>query len=211
MLQPDLGPVGDYSEGGILVSVSKRKIKAVVRELDHVDTRVGLPSREAQTCPLTFTKDDLKGILMPHNDPLVISKNIIGTKVHRLLVDTGSYANIIFRMTLDKLGNYETVQTRVSMLERDLTKGLRETRPAGDQAQGEELNTAASDDDQKMIDAGVQEAGASRSIDQHVEVSNQVKTPPPDLEPRIGFKPMETGNELDPTGHIFDPRWKSKK
>ncbi|KAL8524782.1 hypothetical protein ACS0TY_014407 [Phlomoides rotata] len=44
---------------------------------------------------------------MPHNDPLVINMNIMGTKVHRLLVDTGSYANIIFRTTLDKLGNYE--------------------------------------------------------------------------------------------------------
>ncbi|KAL8470717.1 hypothetical protein ACS0TY_033329 [Phlomoides rotata] len=55
-----------------------------------------------------FTEDDLKGILMPPNDPLVISMNIMGTKVHRLLVDTRSYSNIILRMTLDKLGNYES-------------------------------------------------------------------------------------------------------
>ncbi|KAL8544971.1 hypothetical protein ACS0TY_005254 [Phlomoides rotata] len=75
-----MGPVGGCSEEGILVSVSKRKRKVVVRELDHIDTRVGLPSREAQTCPLTFIKDDLKGILMPHNDPLVIIMNIMGTK-----------------------------------------------------------------------------------------------------------------------------------
>ncbi|KAL8492090.1 hypothetical protein ACS0TY_023637 [Phlomoides rotata] len=45
---------------------------------------------------------------MPHNDPLVISMNILGAKVHRLLVDIGSYANIIFRTNLDKLGNYES-------------------------------------------------------------------------------------------------------
>ncbi|KAL8531186.1 hypothetical protein ACS0TY_007985 [Phlomoides rotata] len=108
MLQPDLGLVGGCNEGGVLVSTSKRKRKVVVRELDHVDTRVGLPPREVQTYPLTFTDDDLKGILMPHNDPLVISLNIMGTKVHRLLVDTGSYANIIFQTTLDKLGNYES-------------------------------------------------------------------------------------------------------
>ncbi|KAL8488627.1 hypothetical protein ACS0TY_024788 [Phlomoides rotata] len=108
MLQPDLGPMGGYSEGGIQVSTSKRKIKAVVRDLDHVDTRVGLPPREAKTYPHMFTENDLNGILMPHNDPLVINMNIMGTKVHRLLVDTRSYANIIFRTTLDKLGNYKS-------------------------------------------------------------------------------------------------------
>ncbi|KAL8493493.1 hypothetical protein ACS0TY_024634 [Phlomoides rotata] len=42
-------------------------------------------------------------IMTPHNDSLVVSANIMGTKVHRLLVDTGSYVNIIFRRTLDKL------------------------------------------------------------------------------------------------------------
>ncbi|KAL8524280.1 hypothetical protein ACS0TY_014014 [Phlomoides rotata] len=108
MLQPDLGPIGGCSEGGVLVSVSKRKRKADVRELEHVDTSASLPSKEAQSSPLTFITDDLKGVLMPHNDPLVINMNIMGTKVHQLLVDTGSYANIIFRTTLDKLGNYES-------------------------------------------------------------------------------------------------------
>ncbi|KAL8480461.1 hypothetical protein ACS0TY_027117 [Phlomoides rotata] len=108
MLQPDLGPVGGCSEGGILVSTSKRNRKAVVRELDHVETGLGLLPKEALPSPLTFTADDLKGVLMPHNDPLVISMNIMGTKVHILLVDTGSYANIIFRSTLSKLGNYDS-------------------------------------------------------------------------------------------------------
>ncbi|KAL8546512.1 hypothetical protein ACS0TY_006304 [Phlomoides rotata] len=97
------------------------------------------------------------------------------------------------------------------MLERDLTEGLHETRPIGDQAQGEELNTTASDDDQEMIDASVQEAGTSHSVDQQVEVSDQVQTLPPDLEPRIWFEPMEIENELDPTGPIIDPQWKPKK
>ncbi|KAL8529794.1 hypothetical protein ACS0TY_007017 [Phlomoides rotata] len=43
MLQPDLGPVGSYSEGGVLVSASRRKRKAALRELDHVGTRAVLP------------------------------------------------------------------------------------------------------------------------------------------------------------------------
>ncbi|KAL8483835.1 hypothetical protein ACS0TY_026502 [Phlomoides rotata] len=108
MLRPDLGPVGGCSEGGILVFASKRKRKAAVRELDQVETGLGQPPRQALPSPLKFTADDLKGVLMPHNDPLVISINIMGTKVHRLLVHVGSYANIIFRSTLDKLGNYES-------------------------------------------------------------------------------------------------------
>ncbi|KAL8468797.1 hypothetical protein ACS0TY_031844 [Phlomoides rotata] len=108
MLWPDLGPVGGCCKGGILVSASKRKRKAAVRELDHVETGLGLPPREALPSPLTFTANNLKGVLMPHNDPLVIIMNIMGTKVHRLLVDTRSYANIIFRSTLSKLGNYDS-------------------------------------------------------------------------------------------------------
>ncbi|KAL8470422.1 hypothetical protein ACS0TY_033054 [Phlomoides rotata] len=107
MLQPNLGPVGGCSKEGILVSAAKRKRKAAVRELDHVETGLGLPPKKALPSPLMFTTDNLKGVLMPHNDPLVISMNIMGTKVHRLLVDIGSYANIIFRSTLSKLGNYD--------------------------------------------------------------------------------------------------------
>ncbi|KAL8524326.1 hypothetical protein ACS0TY_014054 [Phlomoides rotata] len=254
-------------------------------------------------------------MLIPHNDPLVISMNIMGTKVHRLLVDTGSYANIIFRSTLSKLGNYDSylqpcnhmilglgdvvsipygiirlavelvstkdserrltrmldflvvemastyngflgrpfihefqeavstyyycvkfptptgtgtlqgdqkkarecllslspaVQPRVSVLEWDLTElgGLRETEPAGDQAHGEEHGAAASGDDQEMLDVNVQEAGTSQTVNQQVEVNDPVQTSSADLEPRIGFEPMEVEDELDPTEPIIDPRWK---
>ncbi|KAL8536220.1 hypothetical protein ACS0TY_011740 [Phlomoides rotata] len=100
--------MGGCSEGGILVSASKRKRKTVVHELDLVETGLGLQPKEALSSPLTFTTDDLKGVMMPHNDPLVTSMNIMGTKVHRPLVDTGSYTNIIFRSTLSKLGNYDS-------------------------------------------------------------------------------------------------------
>ncbi|KAL8555597.1 hypothetical protein ACS0TY_003413 [Phlomoides rotata] len=103
MLQPDLGPVGGCSKGGVLVSVSKRKRKTAVRALNHVQIETGSLKKKVPSFPLTFTEDDLNGIMTPHNNSLVVSANIMGTKVHRLLIDTGSYANIIFRSTLDKL------------------------------------------------------------------------------------------------------------
>ncbi|KAL8461504.1 hypothetical protein ACS0TY_032834 [Phlomoides rotata] len=50
---------------------------------------------------LTFNEDDRSGILTPCNNMLLISASIMGYRVHRMMVDTGSYCNILFKKTLD--------------------------------------------------------------------------------------------------------------
>ncbi|KAL8464667.1 hypothetical protein ACS0TY_034244 [Phlomoides rotata] len=79
MLQPDLDPVRGCSEGGIMMSKIKRK--AEVRALKQVETKI-VPPKKNSSCPLTFSEDDLEGILTPNNDPLIINAKIMGTKVH---------------------------------------------------------------------------------------------------------------------------------
>ncbi|XP_070046058.1 uncharacterized protein [Nicotiana tomentosiformis] len=51
---------------------------------------------------ITFTEEDADGLLLPYNDALVISLNVLGFKIKRVLVDTGSLANIIQWRVLEK-------------------------------------------------------------------------------------------------------------
>ena len=52
---------------------------------------------------LTFTKDDLRDVVPHDNDPVVISVVTAGRKVHRVLVDQGSSADVLFWPTFNKL------------------------------------------------------------------------------------------------------------
>ncbi|XP_070050113.1 uncharacterized protein [Nicotiana tomentosiformis] len=51
--------------------------------------------REVAEDNITFTKEDTYGQLLPHNDALVISLNVLDFKIKRVLVDPGSSAKII--------------------------------------------------------------------------------------------------------------------
>ncbi|XP_019233664.1 PREDICTED: uncharacterized protein LOC109214225 [Nicotiana attenuata] len=51
--------------------------------------------REVAEDNITFTEEDADGLLLPHNDALVISLNVLDFKIKRVLMDPGSSANII--------------------------------------------------------------------------------------------------------------------
>ena len=53
---------------------------------------------------ITFSDLDLEGCQHPHDDPLVIRAIVANTTVHRVLVDNGSSADIIFASAFDKMG-----------------------------------------------------------------------------------------------------------
>jgi len=44
-------------------------------------------------------EEDAKGVKQPHDDPLVIRLTIKGFNTRRILVDNGSFANIIYLFT----------------------------------------------------------------------------------------------------------------
>jgi len=52
---------------------------------------------------LVFTKADLQDVVPHNNDPMVISVVTAGRKVHRVLVDKGSSADVMFWTTINKL------------------------------------------------------------------------------------------------------------
>ena len=58
---------------------------------------------EAFDVDLFFTKVDLRDVVPHDNDPVVISVVTTGRKVHRVLVDQGSLADVMFWTTFNKL------------------------------------------------------------------------------------------------------------
>ena len=53
---------------------------------------------------ITFYDSDLEGCQHPYDDPLVIRAVVANKMVHRVLVDNGSSADIIFASAFDKMG-----------------------------------------------------------------------------------------------------------
>ena len=53
---------------------------------------------------ITFSDSDLEGCQHPHDDPLVVRAVVANKTIHRVLVDHGSLADIIFASAFDKMG-----------------------------------------------------------------------------------------------------------
>ena len=53
---------------------------------------------------ITFSDSDLEGCQHPHDDPFVIRAVVANKTIHRVLVDNGSSADIIFASAFDKMG-----------------------------------------------------------------------------------------------------------
>ncbi|XP_057755651.1 uncharacterized protein LOC130974822 [Arachis stenosperma] len=88
-----------FSGGGISKSSSKRHLK----EVYHV--REGDRSPELPT--ITFTQEDAMGIILGHDDPVVVTIILANANLHRTLVDQGSSTDILFKSAFDKLGLQE--------------------------------------------------------------------------------------------------------
>ena len=53
---------------------------------------------------ITFTDSDLEGCLHPHDNPLVIRAVMANKTIHRVLIENGSSADIIFASAFDRMG-----------------------------------------------------------------------------------------------------------
>ena len=86
---------GGFSGGGCTASQRKKYARSVMA--------VDVFEDHSPDVDITFTKEDL-GDVVPHdNDPIVVSLVTAGRKVHRVLVDQGSSADVMFWPTFTKL------------------------------------------------------------------------------------------------------------
>ena len=71
------------------------------REILEVQVVSKLPQLDTT---ITFSDADLEGCQYPYDDPLVIRVIVANKTVHRVLINNGSSADIIFASTFDKMG-----------------------------------------------------------------------------------------------------------
>ena len=93
---------GGFAGGGESSSARKahlRSIKSV--EMGEIQAVSKLPRLDNT---ITFSDSDLEGCQHPHDDPLVVRAIVANTTVHRVLIDNGSSADIIFASAFDKMG-----------------------------------------------------------------------------------------------------------
>ncbi|XP_068503530.1 uncharacterized protein [Phaseolus vulgaris] len=97
---PVLGEVhtiaGGFSGGGPTASQRKKYARGV----NSIEERI---SGEPWESDLVFTRGDLRDVVPHDNDPVVISVVTAGCKVHMVLVEQGSSADVMFLSTFNKL------------------------------------------------------------------------------------------------------------
>ncbi|XP_048596410.1 uncharacterized protein LOC106364989 [Brassica napus] len=79
-------------------------VRAVKDYKRQATTSKKWPSPVENDQQITFSALDTKGVHMPHNDPLLVDLDIGECLVAKVLIDTSSSVDLIFRDTLDKMG-----------------------------------------------------------------------------------------------------------
>ena len=85
---------GGFAGGGDFSSAWKAHLRSIrsveTREIQAVSKMSRLDTS------ITFSGSDMEGCQHPHDDPLVVRAIVANKTVHRVLVDNGSSADIIF-------------------------------------------------------------------------------------------------------------------
>ncbi|XP_057785571.1 uncharacterized protein LOC131003111 [Salvia miltiorrhiza] len=85
---------------------SNRAKKQVVRAVKsgYYHKQVMEVTTAAEEPMITFGAEDLRTLMYPHDDALVIMADIAGCMVHRIFVDSGSAVNILYKECLQNMG-----------------------------------------------------------------------------------------------------------
>ena len=93
---------GGFAGGGESSSARKAHLRSIKSaEMGEIQAVSKLPRLDTT---ITFSDSDLEGCQHPHDDLLDIRSIVANTTVHRVLIDNGSSADIIFASAFDKMG-----------------------------------------------------------------------------------------------------------
>ena len=103
--QPPLGEIYVISRGFTGGRESSSARKAHLRSIKSGET---LEVQSVSKLPrldttITFSDSDMEGCQHPHDDPLMIKVVVANKTIHRVLIDNGSSADIIFVSAFDKM------------------------------------------------------------------------------------------------------------
>ena len=101
-------PVGDIRMiiGGTTATRSSKKAqKTYLRMVQNVQTTGSIPKIARRESPIIgFSEDDARPLYHPHDDALVVSLRVGDYNVHRMLVDNGSSADILYYPAFQQMG-----------------------------------------------------------------------------------------------------------
>ena len=93
---------GGFAGGGESSSARKAHLRSIrSTEIAEIQAVSKLPRLDTS---IMFSDSDLEGCQHPHDDPLVVRAVVANKTVHRVLIDNGSSADIIFASAFDKMG-----------------------------------------------------------------------------------------------------------
>ena len=93
---------GGFAGAGESSSARKAHLRSIrSADMGEIQAVSKLPRMDTT---ITFSDSDLEGCQHPHDNPLVVHAIVANTTVHRVLVDNGSSADIIFASAFDKMG-----------------------------------------------------------------------------------------------------------
>uniref|UniRef100_A0A2N9J3I5 Integrase catalytic domain-containing protein n=1 Tax=Fagus sylvatica TaxID=28930 RepID=A0A2N9J3I5_FAGSY len=95
--RPPMGEIHMINGGMAAGGTSRSSRKAYARQIHNVlVTQKANKTPRLEDLPITFTKEDARKVVHPHDDALVVILEIAGYSTRRVLIDNGSSADIIY-------------------------------------------------------------------------------------------------------------------
>ncbi|XP_034217561.1 uncharacterized protein LOC117629133 [Prunus dulcis] len=106
--QRQINMISTISRGPTLAGTFNNSIKHYVRSTyahQVFSTEQGrLPkTQRSGWAPITFCEEEERGVILPHDDPLIIRVDISNFDIRRILVDTGSSVSVMFANAFNEL------------------------------------------------------------------------------------------------------------
>jgi len=91
---------GGFGGGGDS-STARKAYARHLKEFEIYSVQRPPKMRKYEDLLIGFSNEDFVGVSLPHSDALVVTLAIANHKIHRVLIDTGSSADIIYKSTFE--------------------------------------------------------------------------------------------------------------
>nr|XP_023927177.1 uncharacterized protein LOC112038586 [Quercus suber] len=114
-------PIGDIRMivGGTTIGSSKKARKTYLRMVQNVQLTGSVPKTARRESPIIgFSEEDARRLHHPHDDALVVSLRVGDYNLHRVLVDNGSSADILYYPAFQQMstGREQLVPTNAPLV-----------------------------------------------------------------------------------------------
>jgi hypothetical protein len=104
--------------GGGESSSARKDYARKMKDLEVYSVQKPPKSTKCETQIIGFSNDDYAGVSLPHTDALVLSLAIVNRRIHQILIDIGSSADILYKIAfkLMKIDRRKIVLARHSLV-----------------------------------------------------------------------------------------------